>query len=151
MQAVSAMATYILGQPAPGIFLWLPSLAWPEVEPPVQPPPYFSCISMCLSSDTLDRVLGDKRHFVQAELEVRPAEEPCAVAMMDYADCVGEDLLQASREAIENAVHSACLQGEGCTALSPVDYLIPPFYPSCWSLSHNLGHTRVHSALMLHS
>ncbi|XP_031216518.1 ribosome-releasing factor 2, mitochondrial isoform X2 [Mastomys coucha] len=63
------------------------------------------------ATDTLDRVLGDKRHFVQAELEVRPAEEPCAVAMMDYADCVGEDLLQASREAIENAVHSACLQG----------------------------------------
>lgn len=63
------------------------------------------------ATDTLDRVLGDKRHFVRAELEVRPAEEPCAMAMIEYADCVGEDLLQASREAIESAVHSACLQG----------------------------------------
>lgn len=56
-------------------------------------------------------MLGDKRHFVRAELEVRPAEEPCAVATIEYSDCVGEDLLQASREAIESAVHSACLQG----------------------------------------
>nr|AAH27341.1 G elongation factor, mitochondrial 2 [Mus musculus] len=63
------------------------------------------------ATDTLDRVLGDKRHLVSAELEVRPAEEPCAVAKIEYADCVGEDLLQASREAIESAVHSACLQG----------------------------------------
>ncbi|XP_052015892.1 ribosome-releasing factor 2, mitochondrial isoform X2 [Apodemus sylvaticus] len=63
------------------------------------------------ATDTLDRMLGDKRHFVRAELELQPAEEPCAVATMEYADCVGEDLLQASREAIESAVHSACLQG----------------------------------------
>lgn len=84
---------------------------------------------MCLSSDTLDRVLGDKRHFVRAELEVRPAEEPCAMATIEYADCVGEDLLQASREAIESAVHSACLQGEGPTVLSPVDCLISPLSP----------------------
>lgn len=68
---------------------------------------------MCLSSDTLDRVLGDKRHFARAELEVRPAEEPCGVATIEFADSVGEDLLQAPREDIESAVHSACLQGEG--------------------------------------
>ncbi|XP_017446189.1 ribosome-releasing factor 2, mitochondrial isoform X2 [Rattus norvegicus] len=63
------------------------------------------------ATDTLDRVLGDKRHFARAELEVRPAEEPCGVATIEYADSVGEDLLQAPREDIENAVHSACLQG----------------------------------------
>lgn len=63
------------------------------------------------ATDTLDRVLGDKRHFVRAELEVRPAEEPCGVATIEYADSVCEDLLQASREAIESAIHSACLQG----------------------------------------
>ncbi|XP_051028555.1 ribosome-releasing factor 2, mitochondrial [Acomys russatus] len=63
------------------------------------------------ATDTLDRTLGDKRHLVRAELEVRPAEAPSGVAEIQYADCVGEDLLQASREAIENAVHSACLQG----------------------------------------
>ncbi|XP_021495250.1 ribosome-releasing factor 2, mitochondrial isoform X2 [Meriones unguiculatus] len=63
------------------------------------------------ATDTLDRTVGDKRHFVKAELEVLPAEAPCGVAGIEYADCVGADLLQASREAIENAVHSACLQG----------------------------------------
>lgn len=68
---------------------------------------------MCLFSDTLDRTLGDKRHFVRAELEARPGEAPSPRAVIEYADCVSEDLVQASREAIENAVHSACLQGKG--------------------------------------
>lgn len=63
------------------------------------------------ATDTLDRVLGDKRHFARAELEVQPAEEPCGVATIEYADSVGEDMLQAPREDIENAIHSACLQG----------------------------------------
>nr|XP_048297472.1 ribosome-releasing factor 2, mitochondrial isoform X2 [Myodes glareolus] len=63
------------------------------------------------ASDTLDRTLGDKRHFVSAELEARPGEAPSSRAVIEYADCVSEGLVQASREAIENAVHSACLQG----------------------------------------
>lgn len=63
------------------------------------------------ATDTLDRTLGDKRHFVSAELEARPVEAAAGMAVIEYADCVSEDLAQASREAIENAVHSACLQG----------------------------------------
>lgn len=64
--------------------------------------------------DTLDRTVGDKRHFVRAELEVQPAEAPSGVPGIEYA--VSEELLQAPREAVENAVHSACLQGEGCAS-----------------------------------
>ncbi|CAO2592874.1 Ribosome-releasing factor 2, mitochondrial [Lemmus lemmus] len=63
------------------------------------------------ATDTLDRTLGDKRHFVRAELEARPGEAPSGRAVVEYADCVSEGLVQASREAVENAVHSACLQG----------------------------------------
>lgn len=63
------------------------------------------------ATDTLDRTLGDKRHFVSAELEARPVEAAAGMAVIEYADCVSEDLAQTSREAIENAVHSACLQG----------------------------------------
>lgn len=63
------------------------------------------------ATDTLDRTLGDKRHFVSTELEARPVEAAAGMAVIEYADCVSEDLAQASREAIENAVHSACLQG----------------------------------------
>ncbi|KAL6030554.1 hypothetical protein STEG23_007353, partial [Scotinomys teguina] len=63
------------------------------------------------ATDTLDRTLGDKRHFVRAELEARPVEAPPGMAVIEYADSVSEDLVQASGEAIENAVHSACLQG----------------------------------------
>lgn len=63
------------------------------------------------ATDTLDRTLGDKRHFVRAELEARPVEASSGMAVIEYADCISVDLLQASREAIENAVHSACLQG----------------------------------------
>lgn len=105
---------------------------------------------MCLSADTLDRVLGDKRHLVSAELEVRPAEEPCAVAKIEYADCVGEDLLQASREAIESAVHSACLQGKGHT---PVSWWLFLFFSHAgvWARILGVPECTVHSALMLHS
>lgn len=63
------------------------------------------------ATDTLDRTLGDKRHFVSTELEARPVEAAAGMAVIEYADCVSEDLAQTSREAIENAVHSACLQG----------------------------------------
>ncbi|KAL1783618.1 ribosome-releasing factor 2, mitochondrial isoform X1 [Sigmodon hispidus] len=63
------------------------------------------------ATDTLDRTLGDKQHFVRVELEARPADMPCGTAVIEYADCVSEDLVQASQEAIENAIHSACLQG----------------------------------------
>ncbi|EGW03267.1 Ribosome-releasing factor 2, mitochondrial [Cricetulus griseus] len=79
------------------------------------PEPVFFCTieppSVAKQPDTLDRTLGDKRHFVRAELEARPVEASSGMAVIEYADCISVDLLQASREAIENAVHSACLQG----------------------------------------
>uniref|UniRef100_A0A8C5P5P5 Ribosome-releasing factor 2, mitochondrial n=1 Tax=Jaculus jaculus TaxID=51337 RepID=A0A8C5P5P5_JACJA len=62
-------------------------------------------------TDTLDRTLGDKRHLVTIELETQPAEAPSVVPLVEYAEGVSEDLLKASQEAIENGVHSACLQG----------------------------------------
>ncbi|XP_054979093.1 ribosome-releasing factor 2, mitochondrial isoform X2 [Sorex araneus] len=66
--------------------------------------------SVC-ATDTLDRTLGDKRHLVTVELEAKPAETPSAVPVIEYAESVSEDLLKACQEAIENGIHSACLQG----------------------------------------
>uniref|UniRef100_A0A8C9Q5W4 Ribosome-releasing factor 2, mitochondrial n=1 Tax=Spermophilus dauricus TaxID=99837 RepID=A0A8C9Q5W4_SPEDA len=63
------------------------------------------------ATDTLDRILGDKRHLVTVELEARPTEKPSVVPMIEYGESVSEDLLKASQEAIENGIHSACLQG----------------------------------------
>jgi elongation factor G len=65
-----------------------------------------------LFSDTLDRTLGDKRHLVSVELEVRPTEAPSVVPVIEYAPGVSEDLLKVSQEAVENGIHSACLQGK---------------------------------------
>ncbi|KAM4870817.1 ribosome-releasing factor 2, mitochondrial isoform X1 [Urocitellus parryii] len=63
------------------------------------------------ATDTLDRILGDKRHLVTVELEARPTEKPSVVPVIEYGESVSEDLLKASQEAIENGIHSACLQG----------------------------------------
>uniref|UniRef100_A0A8C0R9I9 Ribosome-releasing factor 2, mitochondrial n=2 Tax=Canis lupus familiaris TaxID=9615 RepID=A0A8C0R9I9_CANLF len=63
------------------------------------------------ATDTLDRTLGDKRHLVTVELEVKPNETCCVTPVLKYAGCVSEDLPKASQEAIENGIHSACLQG----------------------------------------
>ncbi|XP_073933387.1 ribosome-releasing factor 2, mitochondrial isoform X2 [Castor canadensis] len=63
------------------------------------------------TTDTLDRTLGDKRHLVSVELEVRPTEAPSVVPVIEYAPGVSEDLLKVSQEAVENGIHSACLQG----------------------------------------
>ncbi|XP_008059140.1 ribosome-releasing factor 2, mitochondrial-like [Carlito syrichta] len=67
--------------------------------------------STCLFTDTLDRTLGDKRHLVTVEVEARPAETPSVTPVIEFAGSVGEDLLKVSQEAIENGIHSACLQG----------------------------------------
>lgn len=46
------------------------------------------------------------------ELEAKPTEEmSSAVPVIEYAESVTEDILKDSREAIENGIHSACLQG----------------------------------------
>lgn len=65
-----------------------------------------------LFTDTLDRTLGDKRHLVTVELEAKPVETSSLLPVIEYAASVAGDLSQASREAFENGVHSACLQGE---------------------------------------
>ncbi|XP_021557683.1 ribosome-releasing factor 2, mitochondrial isoform X2 [Neomonachus schauinslandi] len=63
------------------------------------------------ATDTLDRTLGDKRHLVTVELEVKPIETSSVTPVIKYAAGVSEDLLKVSQEAIENGIHSACLQG----------------------------------------
>ncbi|XP_057597034.1 ribosome-releasing factor 2, mitochondrial isoform X3 [Hippopotamus amphibius kiboko] len=63
------------------------------------------------ATDTLDRTLGDKRHLVTVEVEAKPVETSSLLPVIEYAASVAEDLSQSSREAIENGVHSACLQG----------------------------------------
>ncbi|KAM5329883.1 ribosome-releasing factor 2, mitochondrial isoform 2-T6 [Glossophaga mutica] len=63
------------------------------------------------ATDTLDRTLGDKRHLVTVELEVKPMETSSVMPVIEYAESVSEDILKGSREAVENGIHSACLQG----------------------------------------
>ncbi|XP_045855633.1 ribosome-releasing factor 2, mitochondrial isoform X3 [Meles meles] len=63
------------------------------------------------ATDTLDRTLGDKRHLVTVELEVKPIETSSVTPVIKYAPSVSEDLPKVSQEAIENGIHSACLQG----------------------------------------
>lgn len=63
------------------------------------------------ATDTMDRTLGDKRHLVTVELEAKPTETSSAVPVIEYAESISEDILKDSQEAIENGIHSACLQG----------------------------------------
>ncbi|KAG8524594.1 Ribosome-releasing factor 2, mitochondrial, partial [Galemys pyrenaicus] len=63
------------------------------------------------ATDTLDRTLGDRRHLVTIELEAKPVETSSVMPVIEYAESVREDLLKTSQEAIENGIHSACLQG----------------------------------------
>ncbi|KAB0352181.1 hypothetical protein FD754_017038 [Muntiacus muntjak] len=63
------------------------------------------------ATDTLDRTLGDKRHLVTVELEAKPMETSSLLPIIEYAASVAGELSQASREAFENGIHSACLQG----------------------------------------
>ncbi|XP_072462450.1 ribosome-releasing factor 2, mitochondrial isoform X1 [Notamacropus eugenii] len=65
------------------------------------------------ATDTLDRTLGEKRHLVTVELEVRPcAREKSEVGpVIEYAENIREELLQEFQEAIENGIQSAYLQG----------------------------------------
>ncbi|KAI5144353.1 Ribosome-Releasing Factor 2 [Manis pentadactyla] len=63
------------------------------------------------ATDTLDRTLGDKRNLVTVELEAKPSESSSGRPVIEYAESISKDLLKASQEAIENGIHSACLQG----------------------------------------
>lgn len=46
------------------------------------------------------------------ELEAKPLETSSLQPVIDYAQSVTQDLSQASQEAVENGIHSACLQGK---------------------------------------
>ncbi|XP_074138379.1 ribosome-releasing factor 2, mitochondrial isoform X2 [Sminthopsis crassicaudata] len=65
------------------------------------------------ATDTLDRTLGEKRHLVTVDVEVRPCarEKSEVIAVIEYAENIREELLQEFQEAIENGIHSAYLQG----------------------------------------
>ncbi|KAM9252771.1 ribosome-releasing factor 2, mitochondrial isoform 1-T1 [Dugong dugon] len=63
------------------------------------------------ATDTLDRTLGDKRHLVTIELEASPTETSSVMPVIENAENVSEDLLKVFQEAVENGIHSACLQG----------------------------------------
>lgn len=62
-------------------------------------------------TDTLDKTLGDKRHLVTVDLEVKPTQSSSVTPVIEYAEDISEDILKTSQEAIENGIHMACLQG----------------------------------------
>ncbi|XP_017383134.1 ribosome-releasing factor 2, mitochondrial isoform X2 [Cebus imitator] len=68
-------------------------------------------LNSACATDTLDRTLGDKRHLVTVEVEARPIETSSLMPVIEYAESISEDLLKVSQQAIENGIHSACLQG----------------------------------------
>ncbi|XP_051848117.1 ribosome-releasing factor 2, mitochondrial [Antechinus flavipes] len=65
------------------------------------------------ATDTLDRTLGEKRHLVTVDVEVRPCarEKSEVVPVIEYAENIREELLQEFQEAIENGIRNAYLQG----------------------------------------
>lgn len=65
------------------------------------------------ATDVLDKVVGDKRHFVTTELEVRPVSGEGTVTkpIIEYAESVIEVLPKELQEAVENGITNSCLQG----------------------------------------
>ncbi|OXB66288.1 hypothetical protein ASZ78_004237 [Callipepla squamata] len=65
------------------------------------------------ATDVLDKIVGDKRHFVTTELEVRPVsgERTMTKPIIEYAESVIEVLPKELQEAIENGVTNSCVQG----------------------------------------
>nr|XP_023678954.1 ribosome-releasing factor 2, mitochondrial isoform X1 [Paramormyrops kingsleyae]XP_023678955.1 ribosome-releasing factor 2, mitochondrial isoform X2 [Paramormyrops kingsleyae] len=61
------------------------------------------------STDTLDRTLGDRRHVVTVSLEVSPQED--AVSHVAFGEGVGDQLATEIKDAVQNGIHSAYLQG----------------------------------------
>ncbi|XP_062068236.1 ribosome-releasing factor 2, mitochondrial isoform X4 [Lepus europaeus] len=68
-------------------------------------------LSAVRATDTLDKTLGDKRHLVTVDLEVKPTQSSSVTPVIEYAEDISEDILKTSQEAIENGIHMACLQG----------------------------------------
>ncbi|KAM6229820.1 ribosome-releasing factor 2, mitochondrial [Porphyrio hochstetteri] len=65
------------------------------------------------ATDVLDKTVGDKRHCVTAELEVRPrfGERATTKPVIEYAASVIEMLPKELQGAIENGITNACVQG----------------------------------------
>ncbi|NWR89577.1 RRF2M factor, partial [Furnarius figulus] len=64
-------------------------------------------------TDILDKTVGDKRHFVTAELEVRPRSGDRTVTkpIISYAESVIGVLPTELQDAIENGITNSCIQG----------------------------------------
>ncbi|NXK19461.1 RRF2M factor, partial [Arenaria interpres] len=65
------------------------------------------------ATDTLDKTVGDKRHLVTAELEVRPrlGERATTKPIIEYAASIIEGLPKELQGAIENGITNSCIQG----------------------------------------
>uniref|UniRef100_A0A663N497 Elongation factor G2 n=1 Tax=Athene cunicularia TaxID=194338 RepID=A0A663N497_ATHCN len=65
------------------------------------------------ATDILDRTVGDKRHFVTSELEVRPrlGERAVTKPIIEYATSVIEVLPKELQGAVENGITNSCIQG----------------------------------------
>ncbi|XP_061225528.1 ribosome-releasing factor 2, mitochondrial [Neopsephotus bourkii] len=70
-------------------------------------------LSAAQATDTLDKTVGDKRHFVTAELEVKPrlGERATTKPAIEYAVGVIEELPKEVQGAIENGITNSCIQG----------------------------------------
>ncbi|NXK76760.1 RRF2M factor, partial [Amazona guildingii] len=64
------------------------------------------------ATDVLDKTVGDKRHFVTAELEVRPrsGERATTKPAIEYAVGVIEELPKEVQGAVENGITNSCIQ-----------------------------------------
>uniref|UniRef100_H0Z6J5 Ribosome-releasing factor 2, mitochondrial n=1 Tax=Taeniopygia guttata TaxID=59729 RepID=H0Z6J5_TAEGU len=65
------------------------------------------------ATDILDKTVGDKRHCVTAEIEVRPTSGEGATTkpIISYAENVSEVLPKELQGAIENGITNSCIQG----------------------------------------
>ncbi|XP_074668980.1 ribosome-releasing factor 2, mitochondrial isoform X2 [Strix aluco] len=65
------------------------------------------------ATDILDKTVGDKRHFVTSELEVRPrlGERAVTKPIIEYAAGVIEVLPKELQGAVENGIMNSCIQG----------------------------------------
>uniref|UniRef100_A0A8B9IYA5 Ribosome-releasing factor 2, mitochondrial n=1 Tax=Amazona collaria TaxID=241587 RepID=A0A8B9IYA5_9PSIT len=70
-------------------------------------------VNAAQATDVLDKTVGDKRHFVTAELEVRPrsGERATTKPAIEYAVGVIEELPKEVQGAVENGITNSCIQG----------------------------------------
>ncbi|XP_053557387.1 ribosome-releasing factor 2, mitochondrial isoform X2 [Bombina bombina] len=70
-------------------------------------------LSSSMATDILDRTVGDNRHLVSTELEVKPFTEDVSEnnPIIEYGENISDHLLKDFQEAIENGIESSYLQG----------------------------------------